>query len=503
MSTQEFDKLIELLQPANQKGSIAARLHFDDQTGSPPDEEAKKQLAQLMALAEREAHELFTADSISQALTGRTGLSLTEQRMVDRLQLSHDMAKRIPPEFVQKQREHIQAANRVWIEARQKSDFTLFQNTFTKSVELAREEAIMLGADSGRPETYYPALLPIYEPGMDFARLREIIEAVQGPTVDLLGRITSSGKEFTDKLWRGYFEIDRQKSLGQTAAWLMGYDFKRGILKVTVHPFMSTVGLNDCRITTRYDPTYLPQALGGVMHEAGHGLYEQNVAEAIRRFITVPLVHSHGIHESSSLLWECFVGRSKPFLQFFHPILTALFEQYRDVSVDELYQAINRVMPSFIRVEADELTYNLHIILRFGMEPEILAGNIKPEDVPAEWNRRFKELFGIAVDTDANGCLQDIHWSHGYFGYFPTYLLGKLGAAQLFAAFVKAVPSWQEQFRMGNFRVLLDWLCKNVYPYGHVSAMDDLMVKATGEKLNPKYWFDHLEEKFGQLYGLN
>lgn len=317
--------------------------------------------------------------------------------------------------------------------------------------------------------------------------VQQIINAPRKPDVSILERD---------------YPVEKQRIFGELVASTIGFDFKAGRLDVTAHPFCSGIGPGDCRITTRYNPNHLGQALFGTMHEAGHAIYEMNLPA---EYFGTPMGEavSLGIHESQSRMWENMVGRSKAFWKFFYPLAQQTFhESLADVSLDDFYFAINDVRPSLIRVEADEVTYNLHILLRFEIEQGIFGGDIKAKDIPAVWNERFKKYFGIVPKTDSEGCLQDIHWSAGLFGYFPTYSLGNLCAAQFFAKAKTDIPDLEKQFEGGKYGALLDWLKKNIHSQGMRYRAEDLVKVVTGKKLDHKPLMAYLSKKFKPLYGV-
>ena len=283
----------------------------------------------------------------------------------------------------------------------------------------------------------------------------------------------------------------------------IGFDFSAGRLDITTHPFCTGIGPGDTRILTRYNPNRLNDALFGTMHEAGHGMYEMGLDK--KKHFGMPMGESVslGIHESQSRMWENQVGRSKEFWVYFLPQAKRIFrESLEGVTLDDFYGAINYVTPSYIRVEADEATYNLHILLRFELERALISGDLKPADMPGEWNSRFKKYFDIEVDNDANGCLQDVHWSIGYLGYFPTYTLGNLYSAQFFAKARKDIPDLMQQFELGNYGGLLDWLRKNIHRQGQRYRANKLCEKVTGQALSHKPLMEYMNKKYGEIYGI-
>jgi carboxypeptidase Taq len=296
--------------------------------------------------------------------------------------------------------------------------------------------------------------------------------------------------------------VEKQKLFCELAARQIGYDFAAGRLDVSAHPFSTSFHPLDSRITTRYNRSEFMQAFGGVIHETGHALYEQGLPAA---YFGTPLAEavSLGIHESQSRLWENLVGKSRSFWTYFYPRLQHEFPTpLRNVSLDSFYRAINTVRPSFIRVEADEVTYNLHIILRFEIETGLIDGNIAVEELPRVWNSKMKELLGLDVPDDSLGVLQDVHWSGGMIGYFPTYSLGNLYSAQFFAAAKRAIPSLDDEMARGEFGQLLKWLRENIHAHGKFYSAQELAKNATGEKLNSRYFVDYISKKYGEIYEL-
>jgi carboxypeptidase Taq len=282
----------------------------------------------------------------------------------------------------------------------------------------------------------------------------------------------------------------------------LGFDWNAGRLDVTAHPFCTTLGPRDVRITTRYDENFFNMALYGVIHETGHALYEQGIDPQLGSTI-LGAGASLGIHESQSRFWENLIGRSRPFIEHYFPVFQQAYPRsLADIDAEMFYRGVNLVEPSLIRVEADEVTYSLHIILRFRLELALLEGSLKAEDVPGAWNNLFTKLFGITPPNNAQGCLQDVHWAMGGLGYFPTYTLGNLYAAQFFATLKKAVPDWEAHVRQGEFAPILGWLRTNIHRYGRVYTAGELCQRVTGESLDSRFFLAYLTEKFGALYGL-
>jgi carboxypeptidase Taq len=390
-------------------------------------------------------------------------------------------------------------AQTAWVAARKKSDFAEFQPWLEKMVGLKRQQAAALGFAGGVP---YDALLDEFEPGASSREIAATFAPLREELVPLVAAIQQSDRRPNVELLTRRYPLDAQQHFAESAAQAIGFDFEAGRLDIAAHPFCSGMGPGDCRLTTRYNEHHFPGAFFGVMHEAGHGLYEQGVERAAFGSPMGEAV-SLGIHESQSRLWENFVGRSRAFWQhFFEPARQAFPEALAGVRLDDWYAAINDVRPSFIRVEADEVTYNLHIMLRFELEQPLIAGDLPPADVPGVWNETFTRYFGLTPPDAARGCLQDIHWSAGLFGYFPTYALGNMYAAQFYEAAQRDLGDLAAQFARGEFRPLLDWLRTNIHTRGKQLRAGPLVQRVTGQPLSHRALLTHLHRKFDALYGL-
>ncbi len=376
----------------------------------------------------------------------------------------------------------------------------MFRDTLSALVDLKREAGQRLA--EGTDRSGYESLLDEYEPDARVDQLQQMFAAVRSPLVDLISRIKDSPKQPDTSVLKKTFSIDDQRRFSRWVAEKIGFDFSRGRLDETSHPFCTTLGPNDCRILTRFDPRWLPAGLFGTLHEAGHGMYEQGLR---RDWFGLPpgSFVSLGIHESQSRLWENQVGRSLPFWEWLFPQAQRTFAPQLDaVSLDTFYFAVNAVAPSLIRVEADEATYNLHIIIRFDLERQLIDGSLSLADLPEAWNARYESDLGIRPSSDASGVLQDVHWSAGLFGYFPTYTIGNLASAQLFDAARREISDLDGLFRQGEFRPLLDWLRQNVHSFGRCYPGSQLIEQATGTQLGADHLIDYLKTKLEPLYQL-
>jgi carboxypeptidase Taq len=498
---QAYSELIRRVREAAVLNSCGGLLAWDERTYMPPQGSVHR--AEQMALLARLAHEMIIAPVLGELLAEVEKSPLVREpdseatANVREIRRTYNRAVKMPRDLVEEIARVCSRAQQVWQEARAKTDFALFKPWLEKIVALKIQEAQAVG-HQGVP---YDALLDEYEPGATTAELTRVFAALREELTPLLAGITASKpRPRADVLHRDY-PIDRQKLFGQSAAAAIGFDFDAGRLDVTTHPFCSGNGPGDCRITTRYNPRHFNEAFFGVLHEAGHGLYEQNL---LPEHYGTPLgtAASLGIHESQSRLWENQVGRSRPFWENFFPRARQTFpETLRDVSLDDFYFAVNEVRPSFIRVEADEATYNLHIILRFELEQALMNGDLKAADVPGVWNEKFKRSFGLTPANDAEGCLQDIHWSGGGIGYFPTYTLGNLYAAQFMDQARRDLAGLDDDFRRGEFSRLKGWLDEKVYRHGQRYRAGILCERITARPLSHKPLLAYLRAKYEPLYG--
>lgn len=481
-------------------GTIAV-LGWDQLTKMPPKGEVAR--AEQLATLQRLAHEQLTGSALGAALAraedAAAGMDAdsVEAALARIVRRDRDRAEKLPAALVMEQARTAALADGAWIEARRANDFASFAPWLRKNVDISRRVAECLGYR----QHPFDALIDLSEPGMTTASVRAVFDELRPHLVDLTARISRCADVVDNSvLFRDYDEI-AQERLALTAAAMLGYDFERGRLDRTVHPFEMAIAREDVRITTRYDANFLSMSLMGTMHETGHALYEQGIGDAIAG---TPLAHgaSDGMHESQSRLWENHVGRSRPFWRYFFPHLQAAFPGVIDDADQEgFYRAMNKVQPSLIRVEADEVTYCLHIILRFDLEIALLEGTLQAEDAPAAWNDAMRDYLGIIPPDDTRGVLQDIHWTAGL-GGFQGYALGNVIAAQLWETIAAACPDLHKQIAHGDFGALLSWLRLNIHQYGRRFDPADLLIRATGKPLTIEPYIRYLEDKFGAIYGL-
>lgn len=419
--------------------------------------------------------------------------------IVSRLNRQFQKESRVPKRLVEELSRTRVLAHESWVSARETNEFSLFSGHLEKIVELLREKTAAIGFET----CAYDVLLDDYEPDARSEDVRSVFAALRDDLVPLIDRIKGSRRKPDVSLIQRKYDVDQQRKLGVLAADKIGFDFESGRLDVTHHPFCTTLGPNDCRITTRYNEQHFNTAFFGTLHEAGHGLYEQGLRKDQFGLPTGEYC-SLGIHESQSRLWENMVGRSLAFWKYFFPVACEYFPAaLDDVSVEQFFAAVNFVEPSLIRVEADEATYSLHIIIRFELEQELFAGDLTVNDLPDAWRERYQKYLGICPDTDSEGVLQDVHWSEALFGYFPTYALGNLYAAQFFRAAEASCGSFEELFELGQFQPLLDWLRLNVHEVGKSKTATQILRDATGEELDHRPMIEYLTSKYRQIYDLS
>jgi len=482
-------------------GSIEGLLGWDERTKLPP--AGGEYRAEQMTLLSGMIHERWLDPRFGELLDQIAESSLAADPHSDagctirQLRRQRQRKVKLPKTLVEEQTRVAVLGQQAWVEARRNNDFAAFQPWLTQSFALKRQEADALGY----PECRYDALLDDYEPEMRTGAVAEVLGALRKELVPLIGKVRESRRRPDVSILRRQYPVEQQKSFGREAARRIGFDFDRGRLDVTTHPFCSGLGPNDCRITTRYNEKFFNEAFFGILHEAGHGLYDQGLPGAHYGLPPGEAV-SLGIHESQSRLWENFVGRSHAFWTCFFPETQRRFPAaLGDVSLDDFYFAVNDVRPSLIRVEADEATYNLHILVRFELERALLDERLDAKDLPEAWNAKYQEYLGIRPPDNAQGVLQDIHWSAGLVGYFPTYALGNLYAAQWFAQAETDMGDLAGLISRGEFRPLLTWLREKIHRQGQRYTAAQLVERVTGKPLSHGPLIAHLRRKLQPLYG--
>ena len=488
-----YQKLLKRFGQITLLGSTAELLAWDQETHMPA--KALGFRAEQLAHLSGSAHRLATSGKLGEWIAACEDhgypTDSDEAINVREWRRDYDRATRVPTRLVEKLERVRTMSREVWIGARGESKFRVFQPHLQKLVDLQLQLADCWGFE----ESPYDALLEEYEPGAKRSQLVELFEGLKPEIVAILGPAAERAKSLPADLLKAHYPVSAQQAFNRKVAEAMGFDFDAGRIDTTTHPFCTGLGPHDCRLTTRYNEGDFTQSLYGIMHEAGHGLYDQGLPPAqfglpLGTFCTL------GIHESQSRLWENHVGRSRVFWEYWHPAACEHFPILKDFSPEQVTLAVNRVQPSFIRVEADEVTYDLHIALRFEIEVRLMERELRVADVPGFWNERFEQMFGLHVDNDANGCLQDIHWSLGSFGYFPTYTLGNLNASQLMHRARGTLDRLDDSLAQGDYAPLLQWLREHVHQHGRRFSANGLMAHATGEPTLASYHLDHLKSRF-------
>ena len=494
MAESQYQKIVTRCREIALYKSASGVLGWDQETYMP-----KKGLAyraEQLAFLGGKSHRLFTDPEVGGWLAAAEDAGEAEGTSLEAANLrawrwSYDRATKLSAEFVEEQARTSALAKGAWVEAREKSEFPLFQPHLERSIELNRQKAEFYGY----PTVRYDALLESYERGATTASVGALFAELKPQLSEIGASAARKSGALPAALLAGDYPVEEQTVFNRDVAEAFGFDFESGRIDTTTHPFCTGLAPGDTRLTTRYDTRDFSSSLYGVMHEAGHGLYEQGLPG--EHFGTpAGSSASLGIHESQSRLWENHVGRAPAFWEHWFPRAAAIFPSLADRSASDLAAMAGRSEPGFIRVDADEASYDLHVILRFEMEKDLVSGELEAADVPSAWNSKFEEMFGLKVGKDSDGCLQDIHWSMGALGYFPTYTLGNLGAAQLFAKARAEKPEIDSELGAGRYGVLLAWMREKVHSKGAQLLPAELIEAATGEPLSPKYHLEHLKARY-------
>ncbi|MFX0136864.1 MAG: carboxypeptidase M32 [Candidatus Hodarchaeota archaeon] len=454
-----------------------------------------------VSLLEKLIHQRITSEKVGKLIKEAekdTSPSEIEGAMLREIKREYDLATKLPEELVTEIAKTSILAAKEWREAREKSDFSIFEKFLIKTVELQKEKATKLET---HPDLY-STLIDLYEPGATYDWIANVFNPIKPKLIDFVKKLNSSTDKPDDSILRKKYNIDKQFELSFEIIKKLNFDLGYGRQDRSTHPFTTSLAPLDVRITTRTHTDYLNECIFGTIHEFGHAIYEMGIKEELHDTILCTGT-SMGIHESQSRMWENFVGRSKEFWIYWYPTFQKYFpEILKEYPMEEFYRAINIVQPSFIRVNADEVTYGLHIILRFEIERDLIDGKIQVNELPEVWNAKFEDFLGIVPPNDAQGVLQDVHWSMGSIGYFPTYFLGNLYAAQIYNKLLQKLPSLPEDYKNGEFLNLLTFLKENIHQYGSIYRANDLIKRVTGEDLNSDYFLKYIEKKFYPIYKL-
>lgn len=496
MSNTSYQSYVQRMQKIADLNHATAVLHWDKEVNMPPQGAALR--ARQLATLDGMSHELFTDKAFGELLQQlMTDASLDEdqRRNVELTLKDYERTTKLDEAFVIRRSKLISKAYQAWLAARDANDFEPYRQPLSDLVELKREEAERYGYE----EHPYDALLDIYEPETKASELDVLFRDVRRQLIDFV-RALRERPQVSNGFLQQHFPKDSQWEFGLQILREMGYDFRSGRQDLSPHPFTITFSPQDVRVTTRIDEQDFTSMTWSCIHEGGHALYEQGLPTEM---YGLPLGYpvSLGIHESQSRLWENHVGRSRLYWQAKFPELQQRFPgRFDTVSLDDFYRGINKIEPSLIRTESDELHYHFHILIRYEIEKSLIEGSIRVDDLEETWNHLYKEYLDLEVPDPRRGILQDIHWAHGSIGYFPTYSLGSFYAAQFFAQAQKDIPGLEEQIGQGNTESLLQWLREKIHHHGRFYNAEDLCRKVTGEALNFKYFMAYAEKKYKEIY---
>ena len=503
--TTTFEKACQHARQTALLQSTLALLEWDQHTKLPP-QAAAYRADQITALA-TQVHARRTdpefGDWLGELSAGVAPASddqtpSDQDATIAGLKRHFDRQSKVPSKLAAALARSASEGQTAWVAARKDNDYAGFMPYLQTIVDLKREEAAAVGFK----DNPYDALIDEYEPGMTTKRISLVVKNLSDALVPLVAKIADSEHKPDDSILRRDYPIEVQEVFAREVSAAIGFDYERGRLDVTAHPFCTEIGPNDCRLTTRYDRNFFNSAFFGTMHEAGHGIYEQGLLTA-EYGLPLGSYCSLGIHESQSRLWENLVGRSRSFWKHYFPIAQQYFsEALNDVKENDFYEAVNCVRPSLIRVEADEATYNLHIAIRFELERDLISGDLSLAELPGAWNEKYQEFLGVTPPDDTDGVLQDVHWSAGLFGYFPTYLLGNLYASQFFEAAERDLGPLQKDISEGHFDPLKTWLNESVHQQGQRFDGVRLGARVAGQVLKHDQLMLHLESKYGEIYNL-
>lgn len=498
-----YEEFKELSKSIKTYSSILSLLHWDQETYMPPGGITAR--SEQLALLSGHIHEMKTSKK-HQDLLGKLvhlpsgkpkqkGLSQVERVNLREWHKDYLRDTKLPASFVKTFSQTTSEASQIWQTAKKTNNFKLFAPFLEKIIRLNREKASIYGFE----EHPYDALLETYEPSMTCGKVKSLFADLRKNLIRLLDQILGA-KQIDDQFLKGHFDKNKQMELGHSLLGCLPLEPDYTRLDLSAHPFSMALHPHDSRITTRILQSGFMSNLFSVMHEAGHAMYECDLPT---EHWGTPLAEavSCGVHESQSRWWETLIGRSLPFWKCYYPLVKDTFSaRLKNVSLDHFYRAINRVSPSMIRVEADEVTYCLHIILRFEIEMALITGDLQVSDLPYAWNEKMKELLSITPKNDSEGCLQDVHWAFGDFGYFPSYALGNIFAAQFFTAFAKQHPDWKERVEKGDLAFIRDFLKVNIHSHGRQYYGDELVRRVTGKPVSEMAYCQYLKQKYSEIY---
>lgn len=505
MNKEKFKKLEDLDRKITMINHLTQVLEYDLEVNAP--KKALGERSKQLSWTSLEAHKIASSDEMGELLAALgasdenvegLGESDFEKALIRVRFKEYSKAKKIPSQFIEKKREILTVSYDKWVEARENDDFSIFAPYLNQVLECAREEAEYIKKPN---QSLYDALLNEYEEGLTSEQIDKVFDDLEKKLIPLVAKYKDI--EVNDKFLYQKYDVKKQEKFATEILKDMGFDFDRGTLALAVHPFTTTLGCDDIRITTRYSDPNFSDPLCSTIHEGGHALYEMNASKDSLKGTSLSEGVSMGIHESQSRFWENVIIKNPEFWDVWYPNLKEKFPtQLENVSQKEFVKAINKVNPSYIRVNADEVTYNLHIILRYKLEKQLIEGSLKVEDLPKAWNKRFEEAFTLKIENESDGCLQDVHWASGLIGYFPTYALGNLYSAQL-------LNKMEEDFggkkigkiiKENGLRDISKWLDENVHSKGSLYIPKVLIQQITNKALDGNYFTQYLEDKLEVIF---
>lgn len=478
--------------------NAASLLYWDMRTYIP--KKAIPYRGEMLGYLSGEVYKLQTSDTMKEFIEYFDtiyDLDHVNKAMIKKLKKDYNQIKKIPADKYKQYTVLTANAEAAWEEAHERSDFNIFKPHLDKLIKVKKEFIEYLGYTDSK----YDTLLDFYEPGATVEKLDKVFVELRDAILKLLNKIKNSKTKINDNMFKKTFKKEEQEEFSKFILSKMGYDFEAGRLDESTHPFTIDFGKKDVRITTSYNETEFRSALFSCIHEGGHAMYEQDIPEELNGTMLATGA-SMGVHESQSRFYENLIGRSKEFWTYFYPEVQKRFSQFEGVSLEEFYKAMNIVEPSLIRVDADELTYSLHVIIRYEIEKQIINEDVAIDDLPKLWNQKYKEYLGIEPNNDKEGILQDMHWSGGDFGYFPSYVLGNIYGAQFLNTMKKDIKDLDEQIKYGKLSIIHEWLKENIHKHGAVYEPENLMKMVTGENPSAKYFIDYLNDKYSEIYNL-
>ncbi|NEU04103.1 carboxypeptidase M32 [Clostridium senegalense] len=494
---KQLNEIESIVEKINYFSYISGLAYWDMAVNMP--KEAGKSRGETLGFLSSELYKLITNDrtyNLLCELEDISDLTLEEAAMIKNLKEESDKTKKIPEDIYKNFSIDAAKSEIAWQDAKSKNDFSIFMPHLEKMVDYKRKFANFYGYEK-HP---YDALLNEYEMGMTVEKLDKVFALLRDEIVNILSKVKESKVNINENILKGKFSIEKQKELEKYVLDLIGYDYKnKGRIDSSEHPFTTNFGNKDVRITNHYHDDNFYSAMYSAIHEGGHAIYEQQISDDLEKYGLQGGV-SMGIHESQSRFYENIIGKSKEFLRLVYPKVQELFEEFKSVSFEDFYKVCNIACPSLIRTEADELTYSLHVIIRYEIEKELIKGDIEVKDLKDIWNNKYEEYLGVRPQNDSEGILQDLHWSDGEFGYFPSYALGNIYGAQFLNAALKDMPNLYNEIEKGNLNGIKVWLKENIHQYGKLYKPAELLKKVTGEELDSKYFVEYLRNKFKDVY---